>query len=407
MPFVIYATPFFNDSAIKLIKTTADLPDVQLAVISQAPEHELPPDGRAKLVGHWRVDDALNHGQLIWAVGSLVERFGRPVDVLMAANEQIQVPLARAREHFGLEGRSVETALNFRDKDRMKRLLREAGLPCARHWLAQDEGSVWSGVEAIGLPLVLKPIAGAGSQFTHRADSAESVAAALRTYPPSPDQPVLLEEFIQGEEHSFDTFSLNGRVIWHSVSRYLPTPLEVMQNPWMQWRVLIPREVDDAQYDPIREVGSRALQVLGMQTGMAHMEWFCRADGSIAISEVGMRPPGAQITTLLSRANDFDCPAAWARLMIFKEFEPPMRKYAAGAAYLRGQGQGIVKAVHGLEEADKELGHLVTDVRLPQIGHRTTGSYEGDGYVIVRHEETAVVEAALRRLVDLIRVELA
>jgi hypothetical protein len=47
-----------------------------------------------------------------------------------------------------------------------------------------------------------------------------------------------------------------------------------------------------------------------------------------------------------SRAHDFDCPAAWARLMIFGEFEPPQRKYAAGAAYLRGQGQGRVKITY-------------------------------------------------------------
>jgi hypothetical protein len=200
---------------------------------------------------------------------------------------------------------------------------------------------------------------------------------------------------------------VNGRVLWHSITRYLPTPLEVMRTPWMQWRALIPREVDDAQYDSIREAGFRALAVLGMQTGMGHMEWFRRADGTVAISEVGMRPAGAQFTTLMSRAHDFDCPAAWARLMVFGEFEPPPRQFAAGAAYLRGQGQGRVKAVHGLEQAHHELGHLVTDVKLPQIGQPAAPNYEGEGYVIVRHEETAVVEQALLQLVSLIRVELS
>ena len=34
---------------------------------------------------------------------------------------------------------------------------------------------------------------------------------------------------------------------------------------------------------------------LGLQTGMTHMEWFGRPDGSIAIGEIGARPPGAQI----------------------------------------------------------------------------------------------------------------
>ena len=144
------------------------------------------------------------------------------------------MPLAETRQQMGIAGQSVAVAQNFRDKARMKSLLYEAGLPCARHWLAHSEAGVWAGVAAIGLPLVLKPPAGAGAQFTHRADTPESVMAALRHYSPTPHQPILLEEFITGEEHSLDTFSLNGRILWHSITRYLPTPLEVMRTPWMQ-----------------------------------------------------------------------------------------------------------------------------------------------------------------------------
>ena len=36
-----------------------------------------------------------------------------------------------------------------------------------------------------------------------------------------------------------------------------------------------------------------ALRALGLETGLTHMEWFRRADGSPIVSEVGARPPGA------------------------------------------------------------------------------------------------------------------
>ena len=49
---------------------------------------------------------------------------------------------------------------------------------------------------------------------------------------------------------------------------------------------------------------------------------------------------------------------------------------------------------------------LIVDSRLPRPGQPSSGSYEGDGYVIVRHPDTAVVSAALRRLVTGVRVEL-
>jgi hypothetical protein len=164
--------------------------------------------------------------------------------------------------------------------------------------------------------------------------------------------------------------------------------------------------VDDPRYDDIRRVGARALEVLGMGTGVSHLEWFRRRDGSIAISEVGARPPGAQICTLVSYAHDFDFYAAWARVVVHERFDPPERRYAAGAAYLRGQGSGRVTAIHGLEQAERELGRLVVETRLPRLGQGPSGSYEGEGYVILRHPETRVVEEGLRRLVSLVRVEI-
>jgi hypothetical protein len=137
------------------------------------------------------------------------------------------------------------------------------------------------------------------------------------------------------------------------------------------------------------------------------MEWFRLERGQIAISEVGARPPGAQITSLLGYAHGHDFYQAWPRLMIFDAFDPPPRRYAVGATYFRGQGSGRVKAIHGLDEAQRRFGHLVVESRLPRAGQAPSGTYEGEGYAILRHTDTHVVEDALREIVSLVRVELA
>ena len=87
--------------------------------------------------------------------------------------------------------------------------------------------------------------------------------------------------------------------------------------------------------------------------------------------------------------------------------EPPERRYASGTAYLRGQGHGRVRTVHGLEQVQREIGHLVVEARLPERGQPASSGYEGEGYVIVRHPDTEVVEDALHRIVTGVRVELA
>jgi hypothetical protein len=189
------------------------------------------------------------------------------------------------------------------------------------------------------------------------------------------------------------------------VSRYLPSPLTVVSNPWIQWCVLLPRELDG--YEDIRAVAAHALDALGLASGMAHLEWFRRPDGRVAVSEVAARPPGAQFTSLLSYAHDADFYAAWPRLLIDNVFDVPQRRWAVGAAYVRGAGTGRVRAIRGLDEAQRELGPLVVEARLPAPGAAQGAGYEGAGHVVLRHAETAVVEAALARLVRLVRVELA
>ena len=53
------------------------------------------------------------------------------------------------------------------------------------------------------------------------------------------------------------------------------------------------------------------------------------------------------------------------------------------------------------------MGGLVVEARLPRIGMHKSDSYEGDGWAIVRHPDTAVVQEALRRLVSTVRVHYA
>ena len=97
----------------------------------------------------------------------------------------------------------------------------------------------------------------------------------------------------------------------------------------------------------------------------------------------------------------------WCELVILDRFEPPPRKYAAGCAYLRGQGRGRVRAVHGVDELQRQIGHLVVEAKLPEPGQPASSSYEGEGYVIVRDPDTAVVERrAATQIVNGIRVEL-
>jgi phosphoribosylaminoimidazole carboxylase (NCAIR synthetase) len=403
---VIFVVPFMLESSLRFARAAARLPDVRLGILSQDPAEKIPADLRPAVTAFVRIGDALQAEPLAEGVRTLARQWGGRVDCLLGILEQLQVPLAEVREKFGIRGMDSNEARNFREKSLMKQRLQEHGLPCARHALAAGAAEAKAFAAQVGFPLVLKPPAGAGSRNTLRVDDMQELSSYLASDPPKPAAPVLVEEFMTGEEFSFDTVTLNGKHLFHSISCYTPGPLEVMETPWIQWTVLLPRFIDGPEYEPIKTAGKKALDVLGIHTGLTHMEWFRRPNGTIAISEVAARPPGAQFTSLLSWAHDLDFYAAWARLVILEQFTAPTREFAAGAAYLRGQGQGRVRAIHGIDEITRELGSTIVEKKLPQLGQPSAGAYDGEGHIILRHPETEVVAAGLLRIVSTIRVEL-
>jgi hypothetical protein len=413
MVHVVFAIPFAAENTQRFARAAASLPGVQLSVVSQDPKGRFPADFLDCLCGFEQVADAMQPDDLARGVTALAARFG-PAERLLGILEPLQEPLAVVRERLRIRGMDSATARNFRDKARMKDLFLAHDLPCARHRLCSSVAEARDFAGEVSFPLVGKPPAWAGAKSTARCDTMEQLNTFLRQHSPGRGREVLLEEFVLGREFSFDSVTLHGQHVFHNVCCYYPTPLAVMENPWIQWCVVLPRDLSGPEFHDIHRIGPRALSTLGMWNGMSHMEWFRRPDGRIAIGEVAARPPGAQFMTLMSYATDSDLYRAFAQLMVEETFTPPERRYAVGAAYLRGQGQKRqgdggdlrIRAVHGLEAMQQQVGELVVEARLPAIGKPPNSSYEGDGFVVVRHPDTRVVTDAVQRIVRTVHVEL-
>ncbi|MEZ4319406.1 MAG: ATP-grasp domain-containing protein [Myxococcota bacterium] len=396
---VVYVAPFPMRTTMRFAHALATLDDVRLlGVFNKAPSGV---DARI-FDDVFEVGDVLDPQALIHGVGMLAARHGRP-DRILGILENLQESLATARHHYRVPGTDLSTTKKFRDKGMMKDALRAAGIPCAAHARLTHPSQALEFVKRVGFPVVLKPPDGAGCRATYRCDSLSALEQALSQTRPSPQRPVLAEEFLTGEEYSFETLTVGGEPRFWSLGRYYPTPLEVMENDWLQWVVVLPRELDG--FERAREVGLNAVRRLGLADGMTHMEWFRRPDGSVAVGEIAMRPPGAQFVRLMSLAYDADMYRAWARATVDGAFDGPwQRKYSVGIAYLRGSGRGRITHIDGLDEAQRAIGHLVHEAQLPRVGMMKSDSYEGDGWAIVRHPDTRVVTEAMRLLVSTVRV---
>lgn len=412
MPHILFVAPKLFENTNRYLKAFASLDGVKLSVVTEDPDTSVLPALRPHLAAHYQVKSAQDSGELIAAGRKIGKAVGR-IDRLTGALEQLQMPLAQARDGLGVEGMSAATARAFRDKDVMKKVLRAHGVPVAKSALARSVDDLKRFVNDVGFPVIIKPPAGVGAKATWRVESlADLTALAKQGVVPGPGQPLQVEEFVRAREHTCETVTVRGEPVWRSGTRYFPSPLEVLETPWVQYCVVLPREEDDPTWTRFHPTNTAALAALfGAQaktaagTAITHMEWFLREDGSALVNEVGARPPGVLIMPLMSIANEADMISKWAELIAFDRFTPLKRRYAAGAAFLRGQGDGNkVARVDGVDEALSKLKGAVVEMRAPKVGAARGSGYEGEGWATVRHETTDGVKAALRTLIETVQV---
>jgi phosphoribosylaminoimidazole carboxylase (NCAIR synthetase) len=411
MRHLVFVAPKFLENTNRSLAGFAKLDGLTVSVISEDPATAIPGALKPRLLGgHYQVKNPLDGVQLAEACRSLARHIG-PIDRLTGALEQLQLPLAQARELTNIPGMRLAHAKRFRDKDEMKRVLREAGVPVAKSDLATSLDDVRAVGRRLGFPLIAKPPAGLGSRSTYRLESMDDVDALPELgLVPSERNPVQVEQFIRGREHTCETVSIAGKTVWRSGTRYFPTPLEALENQWMQYCVLLPREEGDpwTRFHPVNEAALQALFAGASpeaSTALTHMEWFLTEKDELFVGEVGARPPGVHIMPLMGLAHDTNLVDDWCELIAFDRFTPKPRRWAAGAAFFRGQGKGQrIVSVTGLEAAVEAAGDALVELKTPKVGMPRAPGYEGEGSAIVKAATTEAVKRALLGMIERVQI---
>ena len=132
----------------------------------------LPPEMRPFFSDYLQVPRIMDEDDVMARVHEWLR--GKSIDRILSNWEPLVILAARMRERFGVPGMSVDAVRGFRDKQLMKERVRAAGLRVPRSQRVRSEREIRAAAEYIGFPLILKPIAGAGSADTYRVgDQAE------------------------------------------------------------------------------------------------------------------------------------------------------------------------------------------------------------------------------------------
>lgn len=188
------------------------------------------------------------------------------------------------------------------DKDVMKRLLRDAGIPIAR-FVTLLRGKPAPDFDALasqlGTPLFVKPanlgssvgISRAGNEKEYQA----AVAAAFEY-----DTKIVVEEFILGREiecavlgNADPRASVPGEIVTGGSHRFYDYDAKYLDEKGAELR--IPAPLDEALAGTVRALAVRAFTVLCCE-GMARVDMFLKETGEVLVNEINTIPGFTRIS---------------------------------------------------------------------------------------------------------------
>jgi cysteine synthase A len=171
-------------------------------------------------------------------------------------------------------------------------------------------------VEAVGLPAVLKPGAGSGQHGLFRVESPAEVEAHLAdALGVSPDEPALVEEFVDGTE-------LNGIVVLRDGEARLVALCDRLRPSGpgfgVSWLHVYPPHLGGERRAEAERIAVDAARALGLRTGIAFPQLLATADGRTLVVECAARI-GGMMAEHLEHALGVDLLETQLRLALGEE----------------------------------------------------------------------------------------
>jgi hypothetical protein len=383
---VVFLAPSYPPEMQQYTRGLAEV-GAEVYGVGDAPRRSLPPQLEPYLHDYLQVPRLLDGDDVVSRVVTWLH--GRSVDRVVANWEVMVETAARLRERIGVPGMSSDAVRGFRDKQVMKERVAAAGLRVPRAIRVRTIAETRAAAERIGYPLVLKPIAGAGSADTYKIEDAGQLERVLGRM--NHVREASCEEYVTGDEYTFDTVCIAGKPAFENIAQYLPKPIEARSNEWISPVIITVRDMAAAKLQPGIALGRRVLGALGMGDGFTHMEWFRTAGGDAVFGEIGCRPGGAFLVDQMNYTCDIDLFREWARVVCFHEFKAPTaRKYNAAIVFKRAKGRGRIVRVDGAREFIRRYRDCIVEDKLLPIGaHRRdwTKTLTSDGHLLLRHPD--------------------
>lgn len=206
---------------------------------------------------------------------------------------------AQLREKFNIEGMRYKTAILFRDKIEMKKILQKNGVEVPNFGELSQYNNFSQLKQEFGLPFVVKPKDAFGSKDVSIINNEEQYNKLLKT------EGLECESFIKGKLYHIDNIWQNGKAIFEVCNEYSCPNEEFRKGKALLSMPLLPENEVCKQASILAK---KVIDIFELKTGATHLEFFVSNNGKIIFLEVAGRTPGAVIVPMYNKQFDFNLP---------------------------------------------------------------------------------------------------
>lgn len=222
----------------------------------------------------------------------------QPDAVASIASDLAAITVNYLANALGLPSNPAETAYIASNKFAMRGAFQAAGIPTPA-FAKVATGDDLSAVHAMQLPIIVKPTDRSGSRGIYKLTSFDGLEDAIRhSVEASFEKKAIVEEYIEGDEYSFETISQNGVHHYLTITKKFTTG----SPHFIETGHLEPSDLDAETIEAAKELVFRALDALHITTGASHAEFkVLPGTREIRLIEIGARMGGDCIGSDLVR----------------------------------------------------------------------------------------------------------
>lgn len=229
-------------------------------------------------------------------------------DSIIIHSEYDVLRAARLREYLNISGQKVNSAIAYRDKYIMKKLVSEANIQVPAFNKIESALDIYHFIKTNDFPTVIKPRLGMGGQGITVLRNMNDLELFLKAGIPNMH---MVEKFVDAEMYHVDGIALNGNIIFLSSSKYLQNCLSYQDNKPSGSFILHPNNI---MLTRLWKSVQKIISALPSSLVLAfHAEMFHTKDDEILLCEIASRIGGGRITETVQNVFGVNLRKEWAR----------------------------------------------------------------------------------------------